>query len=188
MKRDDTTGPAPRSASDRPAPYVIRHRAEHHLDACVDLLAEVHERDGYPRRWPADPAGWLTHPALLAAWVAESDGVPVGHVALCCATDADAAPPLWARQSGTPAEGAGVVSRLFVAPRARGQGVGTRLVAAVVRGARERGLHPVLEVLDSDTAATALYERLGWQRLATVRRRWGTGETVTVHCYAGPAA
>jgi hypothetical protein len=38
----------------------------------------------------------------------------------------------------------------------------------------------------SDTAAAALYERLGWRRLATVEQRWGPAQVVSVHCYAAP--
>ncbi|CAG7645922.1 hypothetical protein SBRY_40277 [Actinacidiphila bryophytorum] len=50
--------------------------------------------------------------------------------------------------------------------------------------ARERGLHPVLDVVESDGAAVALYERLGWELLDTVEQWWGPGQTVTVRCYA----
>ncbi|MFE3760272.1 hypothetical protein ACFXPI_00675 [Streptomyces sp. NPDC059104] len=53
--------------------------------------------------------------------------------------------------------------------------------------ARARGLGPVLDVVASDTAAVALYERLGWSPLGSVEQRWGPGRTVTVRCYAAPA-
>ena len=36
----------------------------------------------------------------------------------------------------------------------------------------------------SDTAAAALYDRLGWRLLATVEQRWGPDRPVTVRCYA----
>ncbi|MFE2287831.1 hypothetical protein ACFXDJ_27155 [Streptomyces sp. NPDC059443] len=38
-----------------------------------------------------------------------------------------------------------------------------------------------------DTAAAALYERLGWELLATVEHRWSPDRTVTVRCYAAAA-
>ncbi|MEC4018164.1 GNAT family N-acetyltransferase [Streptomyces sp. H27-D2] len=167
----------------------VRPREQADLAACGRLLGEVHAQDGYPRNRPAEPAGWLSPPALLAAWVAESGGRLVGHVALC-RDEGDASARLWAERpgrSGAGPERAGVVSRLFVSPAARGLGVGGLLMAEVARGASARGLHPVLDVLASDAAAAALYERLNWQRLATVEERWGPGETVTVHCYAAPA-
>ncbi len=51
---------------------------------------------------------------------------------------------------------------------------------AAVRAARERGLHPVLDVVASDIAAAALYERLGWSLPPTVGQQWEPAWTVTV--------
>ncbi|HEV7647674.1 MAG TPA: hypothetical protein VGP26_05910 [Actinophytocola sp.] len=45
-------------------------------------------------------------------------------------------------------------------------------MARAATEARERDLHPVLDVVASDTAAAALYERIGWQLLATVEQEW----------------
>lgn len=163
---------------------LIRHRDTSDLDACARVLAEVHERDQYPMNWPADPVDWLSMSATLAAWVAELDGRVVGHVVLCRAEEGDATPPVWRERTGTPIEDTAVVSRLFVDPAARGHGTGALLMAEVVREARARGLQPLLEVLSSDLAATALYERLGWELLDTVEQQWHPGETVVVRCYA----
>lgn len=140
---------------------MIRKRRERDLDACVAVLAQVHTHSGYPHHWPDDPARWLTPDELTAAWVAEADGRVVGHVALC------------GRE----------VSRLCVAPAARGAGLGGRLLRAVEEEAAARGLRPVLEVKTTDTSAIALYERLGWVRRATERQEWGAGEVVAVHRY-----
>lgn len=74
--------------------------------------------------------------------------------------------------------------RLARGPR---PGTGALLLERAARDARERSLHPVLDVLASDTAAAALYESLGWSRLATVEQRWSPEQTVRVHCYAAPA-
>ncbi|MEU1026849.1 GNAT family N-acetyltransferase, partial [Streptomyces sp. NPDC005904] len=52
------------------------------LAACVEVLAQVHKRDGYPVNWPDRPADWLSGTAALGAWVAELDGRVVGHVGL----------------------------------------------------------------------------------------------------------
>lgn len=163
---------------------LIRHRDTTDLDACVRALAGVHERDHYPMRWPADPAGWLSVPAMLEAWVAELDGRVVGHVVLCRSKAGDATPPVWQERTGAPFEDTAVVSRLFVDPAARGYGIGALLMAEVVRESRARGLQPLLEVLASDVAATGLYERLGWELLGTVEQQWHPGETVLVRCYA----
>lgn len=55
---------------------------------------------------------------------------------------------------------------LAVAPSMTGQGIGRRLVEAVIEAARREGRHRVvLSVLDSNTTARRLYERLGFRRL-----------------------
>lgn len=149
------------------------------------VLAEVHRRDGYPVNWPARPGTWLSQVSgALGAWVAELDGRVVGHVGLSRGSDGDLAPGLWSERNGTSAEPAAVVGRLFVDPEARGHGIGALLMDRVTTEARYRGLHPVLDVVASDTAAAALYERLGWTRMATVEQRWSVSQLVTIHCYA----
>lgn len=164
----------------------VRRRDAADLDECVEVLAEVHARDGYPTNWPDRPGEWLTQPSLYASWVAERNGHVVGHIGLSRSGAADAAPAAWSRRTGASAEDTAVISRLFVSPSARGHGIGALLMARAVRDARERALHPVLDVLASDTSAAALYERLGWSLLATADQQWSPTQTVTVHCYAAP--
>ncbi|MGW6915215.1 GNAT family N-acetyltransferase [Kitasatospora sp. NPDC054939] len=164
----------------------IRPREQTDLDACVRVLRAVHDGDGYPVNWPDDPQLWLTQPSRLGTWVAELDGRVVGHVGLCRSAPGDLAPQEWSRRTGRPVEAAAVVSRLYVSPQARGHGIGARLLAQAVRAARADGLHPVLDVLATDTAAAELYRRAGWSLLATVEDEWGPHQTVTVHCWAAP--
>ncbi|WP_329455638.1 GNAT family N-acetyltransferase [Streptomyces sp. NBC_01497] len=188
MRAHDTPPSGPRPGS--PAvPLLVRPRTGADLDACADVLAAVHAHSSYPANWPADPAGWLSPPALEAAWVAVSgadggDGAVIGHVVLCRATPDDLAAHLWSERTGTDPSATAVVSRLFVSPAARGRGAGARLLAAAVDAARAAGRHPVLDVLASDTSARALYERLGWRPLGTAGQEWGPGQVVTLHCYA----
>ncbi|MFE3253753.1 GNAT family N-acetyltransferase [Streptomyces sp. NPDC059209] len=169
----------------------VRRRDSSDLDACVRVLAEVHESDGYPVNWPQDPAGWLTPPGSPAeppaVWVALLDGVVAGHICLSPARPDDAAPGLWSSRTGSRPEQTAVVSRLYVSPRARGHGIGALLLAETVRDARRRGLHPVLDVVTSDRSAAALYERQGWTLMATAEQRWGPDRTVLVHCYSAPS-
>ncbi|MEU7104389.1 GNAT family N-acetyltransferase [Streptomyces stramineus] len=165
---------------------TTRLRTPADLPACAAVLADVHRTDGYPVNWPADPAAWLTQSALISASVAERQGRIVGHIGLARSAVGDAAPGLWSAREGVPVASTAVISRLFVDPASRGHGIGALLMARAAREARERGLHPVLDVVASDTAAAALYERLGWERLATVEQRWGPDTTVTVRCYAAP--
>jgi GNAT superfamily N-acetyltransferase len=161
----------------------IRPRSEEDAAACARVLARVHRADGYPVHWPDRPGDWLSPPQPLGAWVAEPDEGVVGHVALSRGGEGDLAPGVWGARHGTETATA-VVGRLFVDPGARGHGLGALLLGRAEREARARGLHPVLDVVATDTAATALYERLGWQRMATVEQRWGPSTRVTVHCYA----
>lgn len=162
----------------------IRQRTGDDIDACVQVLADVHRRDGYPVNWPDRPDEWLSHASLLGAWVAELDGCVVGHVSLSRSGEDDLAAALWSERQGTSRDTTAVVSRLFVAPEARGHGIGALLMDRAETEARHRSLHPVLDVVASDTAAAALYGRLGWELMATVEQRWSPSQLMTIHCYA----
>ena len=165
----------------------IRPRRASDLDACVRALAQVHAPDGYPTDWPARPTDWLATADPVGAWVAELGGRIAGHIVLCPSAPDDVAPALWSRREGAGGEATAVVSRLFVAPEARGYGIGARLLERLAAEAGELGLHPVLDVVASDTSATALYERTGWRFLGTGEQHWGPQRAVTVRCYAAPA-
>ncbi|MDV6275917.1 GNAT family N-acetyltransferase [Rhodococcus erythropolis] len=145
---------------------IVRERVDDDLDACVDVLARVHECDGYPNTWPQNPRRWLSSPTVVKAWVGESDGCVVGHVAV----DSEV--------GGAPATaGSTAVSRLFVHPRVRGNGLSGALLDAVTDFAAESQLALVLDVVDDALPAIALYERRGWvyvdERLADWTRADG---------------
>ncbi|GAB2736952.1 GNAT family N-acetyltransferase [Kitasatospora kifunensis] len=164
--------------------YEIRRRWSGDLDGCVTALAGVHQADGYPVDWPADPARWLVESDQLASWVAVSAlGEIVGHVALCRGAGSSAG-EVWALRGGREATEAGAVGRLYVAPSARGRGIGEGLLAAAVGQAHAWGLHPVLDVVTTSAAAVELYQRLGWELMMTVDQSWPNGAVVAVHCFA----
>ncbi|MFJ1754954.1 GNAT family N-acetyltransferase [Kitasatospora sp. NPDC088134] len=168
------------------ATAVLRPREAGDLPRCAAVLRAVHKADGYPRNWPADPAAWLATAGQCAALVAVLDGEIVGHAALTPGTARDTAAARWAARTGRDAAETAEVGRLFVAPTARGLGLGARLLAAAGAAAHERGLHPVLCVRDGDRAAVALYRRAGWTDTGTAREDWPDGP-VTLRCFAGPA-
>jgi GNAT superfamily N-acetyltransferase len=178
------------SAENRAPALVIRGRGDSDLDGVVAVMAEVHRRDGYPMHWPADPAAWLAASRLIAAWVAVLDGQIVGHVSLSQPGRGDAAPRLAGTVPGLAGVGPGpasvaMVSRLFVAPAARGHRAGAALLGQAARAARELGCRPLLDVHSTNTAAIALYGRLGWRLLGSCEAVWGEDQ-VTILCYAAP--
>ena len=59
---------------------------------------------------------------------------------------------------------------IFVAEEARGQGVGTALLDAIAREAKQRGYNQVrLDVIDTNPRAKALYHQVGFKEVRTVR-------------------
>jgi RimJ/RimL family protein N-acetyltransferase len=106
--------------------------------------------------------------------VGRMDGVIAGSVQLARAPRNNEAQAL-----------AGTVTAAFVAPWARGHGIGHAIVAEIDTLARELGLVVLnLDLRDTQRAAIRLYESLGY-------RRWGThpcyaqveGRTVPGHYY-----
>jgi GNAT superfamily N-acetyltransferase len=162
----------------------IRARTPADLAGCVALLRTVHETSGYPSRWPADPARWLTPASLIAAWVAEADGLITGHIALVAGMRAEC---LLQATGRDPAE-LGGISRLFVGPAARRQGTALALLEAATARAADRGLQPVLDVVNDGHAAIALYERAGWKQAGTEPAAWtnADGNHPTVRYYVAP--
>jgi len=140
--------------------------------------------DGYPAVWPADPGGWLTPSRRLGAWVAGSVDAVTGHVGLSGVATGPSA-ELWVASTGLGLDRLGAVRQLFVSPGARRQGTGERLLAIACAEARRRGLHPVLDVIDRNRAAMALYEQLGW-RIAGSLEVELAGRPELLVCYVAP--
>ena len=146
------------------------------------VLADVHRADGYPTYWPDDPARWLSPSGMLGSWVAENEGRVVGHVALATVRPGHAA-EIWSGAAGVPRARLGSTSRLFVAHGARGAGEGSALLDAVCAEADRRGLHPVLDVVETNVAAIRLYERRGWRRVHSEPWADARDERLTLHYY-----
>lgn len=104
-----------------------------------------------------DEDGWRARIASVHHVQARIDGVPVGSAGLY--EDPDDPP------------GTATLVAMYVTPRARGRGVGRRLVEAVLAEAAARGSERVvLEVTSGNAPAIALYERMGFRRTGGSRR------------------
>jgi GNAT superfamily N-acetyltransferase len=143
----------------------IRERETADIPRCLSVLAEVHRIDRYPLNWPDDPYRWLSPRNALHAWIAETESAAVvGHIAVHqAAAAAD-------RSAMTEVE----VSRLFVAPTARRQGVAVKLLGKVRQWAAEHRLDLVLDIVDApgSAAAMACYQSTGWQHTHTATATW----------------
>ena len=162
----------------------IRIREATDLAGCVAALRRVHEASGYPSRWPEDPGGWLTPRGFVAAWVAEHDGVIAGHAALISGVRLQCL----LRATGLAPGELGGITRLYVDPSARRQGLAQVLLETATDCALAHGLRPVLDVVADSRPAIALYERVGWQLAGTQTATWANadGTTPVVRCYLRP--
>lgn len=150
--------------------YRLRD-ASHGLILPIDRSSEVDEE---VRLAACADSNWLEgvsrlqggakrNPAHLAAIVGRIR-VPAGFAALGSA-GAEAGFGMTAVDRGM-AE----IGSIIVDPAARGQGVGRRIVAALIRHARQEGAHAAfLQVDVTNSVAIRLYERLGFQRLYSYR-------------------
>ncbi|WP_309299419.1 GNAT family N-acetyltransferase [Streptomyces sp. A012304] len=172
------------------------------LPGAARALIEVYETDGYPVEGVDDPEAWLRSEHVSAAWVAETGGDVVGHVAIMRPQGEDAV-SLWAGQNGEDGEDGedredredrenevdarvAVLARLFVIDAARGRATGRRLVEAAMDHARAHGLRLVLDVMAKDAAAIRLYERLGWRRTGECTHHFGAGRSTPALCFVAP--
>jgi ribosomal protein S18 acetylase RimI-like enzyme len=80
---------------------------------------------------------------------------------------------MWSRATTTPRPHQLLLEGLAIEPAARGKGVGTQLLQAVDERARELGrTEVILEVIDTNPRAKALYQRNGYRTVATVTSAW----------------
>lgn len=146
----------------------------------------VQALDGYPPYLPGGLREFLAASDALGAWVAEADGGDiVGHVALHRTSSAPVM-AVAAEITGLPVARLAVVARLLVAPDARRQGVGGRLLGTAAAAACAQDRYPVLDVVERFTPAHALYERSGWRRVGSVVVALADGTSIDEAVYVGP--
>lgn len=128
----------------------------------LDVLAQMRGET-----YPGDLGGqsrdslsrWLDLCPPLQSWVADCSGVICGHVQVA---PFDESASLFVGSSQAKML---EVSRLFVAPFARGRGTGTGLLNEAEAWITSRGCIPVLRVSDYLVDAIRLYETVGWLRV-----------------------
>jgi GNAT superfamily N-acetyltransferase len=165
---------------------TIRPRHDRDLPGCVTAMRQVHLGDGYPANWPADPARFLASNDEFGAWVALAGEDIVGHMSL--GDGKTEIEELHGTGLLAPAPMLGI-SRLFVSPGARGQGLARRLLAVAAGEASQRDRDLILSVVDDGRcAAVAMYEHLGWRRIATLQADWTLpdGNRALMRYYLGP--
>lgn len=157
---------------------TIRPRVDADLPALGEVLAAQQPFSRYPFRWPLPfpTHEFLVRPGERAAFVAEVEGRPVGHVSLTEVSPDDPFAERWAGGADRPVAELDCVSVLFVDHRLQGQGIGARLLEQAVRTAREAGRTPVLDVVQPAAGepgrAERLYRDRGWQVVGSGRPEW----------------
>lgn len=157
---------------------TVRPRRPDDVPALVAALWAQQPESRYPFRDPLPiPVERFLHvDDAVAAWTAELDGRPVGHV---CRTGpvagfalAEELNDVCATAHGCPVERLSWVTSLFVAREARGLGVGRLLLETVVADIEAAGSRACLEVLPVHPAAIALYRATGWREVHRLRPEW----------------
>lgn len=132
----------------------IRPATAADIPALVALMTAFYAESDLPlRTGPASRAfaALLADERLGGVWLAECDGVAVGHAVLTVCFSME--------HGGL----RGFIDDLYVRPDARGQGAGARLLATVRAAATERGVRALhVEVGPDNERARRLYARAGY--------------------------
>lgn len=166
--RDRLPGRTPASELPRVPTTIegIRRRRHKDLGACARLLRVVFSEGEYPLDLPDAPRAWLDGDDVIEAWIVEHRREILGHIAIS-KVGMDALSALrWQELTGHgPSELAGV-SRFFVRPSVRRQGIGSALLDVAAAEILARGLTPVTDVTSTSKDAIRLVEERGWRLLA----------------------
>ena len=148
--------------SERPAPYVLRQHRPGDMGAVIALHGRIYAREyGWDQTFEALVARIAARfierydPARERCWIAEMHGEVVGSVFLV-------------KKSRTVAQ----LRLMILDPRARGLGIGARLVDECLQFARQAGYRTVTLWTNSVLiAARRLYARAGFRLVHTERHR-----------------
>lgn len=136
-------------------PPVIRAATEADIPALVGLMTAFYAEADFPL--PVEPAtrafrSLLRDSRLGAAWLAEVDGQPAGHLVLTVCFSME--------YGGL----RGFIDDLYVRPEVRGKGIAAGLLGAARAAAVERGVCALhVEVGPENHVALRVYERAGYR-------------------------
>lgn len=133
---------------------TIRPATDADIDSLVALMTDFYAEAGFTLS-PAAPTrafeALLASPSLGAVWIAEENGLAIGHVVLTLAFSME----FGGRR--------GFIDDLYVRPAARGRGTGAALLAAARSGAVAHGARAIcVETGLADHPARGLYARAGY--------------------------
>jgi GNAT superfamily N-acetyltransferase len=172
-------------ASARPQVKGVRRRRSGDLAMCGRLLDVVHYEARYPALRPEPPRAWLTHPDVHSAWVCERLGRILGHVAISEVARDSLSALRWRETTEHAPSELMAVSRFFVRPAAREQGIGTALLDVAVAEIRRRDRLPVLEMVSSRRDGFPFLASRDWRLVAI--DAWGPKDQDLYICrYAAP--
>ncbi|WP_052663729.1 GNAT family N-acetyltransferase [Psychromicrobium lacuslunae] len=169
----------------------VRPRTLGDREGLLKALASCARHSGY---FAAEDGSLVSHAEASlfddrydAAWVAEVDGVVLGHIAvmpLPLAEDQESI-PLWTAATGRSAEAHTLIKRLFVDPQAQGGGIARALMATAMAHLAAAGQIGVLDTVSVAQPAMKLYQGLGWREIGRTKPSW-TDEPFDMVLFVAP--
>jgi ribosomal protein S18 acetylase RimI-like enzyme len=142
---------------------TIRVRDSSDVPTLIRILTDVHNLTKYPVDGPSSFPARFQSPNALISIVALYDNELAGHVELQPATVLSPAITK-ALASHAPIDSFATLVSLFVDPKFQGKGIGTRLIDEAVAYGKNERKRLALIVLEKDTTAIRMYEKMGWER------------------------
>lgn len=164
LDRNRNAGTA--DAAPRPRVKGIRRRKPGDLAMTGRLLDVVHYDARYPALRPESPRTWLDHPDVYDAWVCERVGRILGHVAISDVARDSLSALRWRETTEHAPSDLMAVSRFFVRPTARQQGIGSALLDVATTAIRHEGRQPVLEMISGRRDGFPFLANRGWRLVA----------------------
>jgi GNAT superfamily N-acetyltransferase len=163
----------------------IRSRSPSDVPTLIKILTDVWNITKYPVDGPPSFPARFQSTKALNSYVALYQGKLVGHAEL---QDTSGLNPLVTESltSYAPLSSYAALVSLFVDPAMQGKGIGAQLVREAMAWATAHDRNLVLIVLDKDTAAIRMYEKMGWKRGIEYSYETSQGVKYKAFSYVGP--